>query len=95
MLPPPEFHGLHVGPPQVDRAVIGWELPTSRCTRIRVRQATCECKATIFEECEAGGLRFIRRTVRGPEGSSVHESTWLISAEAERLWLLLIAGQAR
>ncbi|MEV0971040.1 hypothetical protein [Microtetraspora glauca] len=92
---PPPFHGVHVAPLQRERDEIHWLQPTPRCTRVRVHEHTCECKATIYELCQAGGLTFIRRTVRGPDGPVVHEGPWLIAAKAERLWQHLLLGQAR
>ncbi|WP_084464546.1 hypothetical protein [Microtetraspora fusca] len=90
-----EYHGLHVAPTQKQHDKIRWIAPTSRSSRIRVREHTCECKATIYELCQAGGLTFIRRTVRGPDGPVVHEGPWLLAAKAQRLWHHLLLGQAR
>ncbi|MEO3853320.1 hypothetical protein [Acrocarpospora sp. B8E8] len=90
-----EVHGLHVAPAQAGCEVLLWLLPVARADRTRVRQHTCECRATIYELCQAGGLRFIRRTVRGPDGQRVHETERLVAARAERVWLRLLLGQAR
>ncbi|MFC7718826.1 MULTISPECIES: hypothetical protein [Nonomuraea] len=49
----------------------------------------------MFELCQAGGLRFIRRTVREAGAVVVHESDWAVSAVAGRLWELLLGGHAR
>jgi hypothetical protein len=89
------FHGVHVAPPQAGYEKITWKLPTARCIRVRVRRHTCECRITIYELCMSGGLMFIRRTVRRPEGSQVCETEWLPSAKALELWQRLIAGQVR
>ncbi|GES15221.1 hypothetical protein Amac_088180 [Acrocarpospora macrocephala] len=90
-----EVHGLHVAPAQAGCEVLLWLVPVARADRTRVRQHTCECRATIYELCQAGGLRFIRRTVRGPDGQRVHETERLVAARAERVWLRLLLGQAR
>ncbi|GIH24262.1 hypothetical protein Aph01nite_25720 [Acrocarpospora phusangensis] len=90
-----EVHGLHVAPAQPGCEALLWLPPVPRTDRTRVRQHTCECRATIYELCQAGGLRFIRRTVRGPDGSRIHETERVVTARAEQVWLRLLLGQAR
>lgn len=89
------YHGLHIAPMQRQHERLRWTEPGRRTQRIRVKLHTCDCKATIYEFCQAGGLLFIRRTVRGPDGPVIHESDRWISARAEQIWLLLVTGQAR
>ncbi len=60
---------------------------------MRVHRHTCECKATIYELCSAGGLMFIRRTKRGVK-VEVRESERLVSARMRLLWLRLLSGEA-
>lgn len=92
---PPPYHGIHVAPIQMGHQKINWLKPTARSDRVRVRLHTCECKATIYELCHSGGLVFIRRTIRGPDGSDVHETERLIWVRMEVLWNRLLLGEAR
>ncbi|WP_067178677.1 hypothetical protein [Microtetraspora niveoalba] len=92
---PGPYHGVHVAPLQKGHEKIRWLPPAQRSDRVRVRRHTCECKATIYELCHSGGLMFIRRTVRGPDGAHVHESDRLVTARMEVLWLRLLLGEAR
>ncbi|MCC5575125.1 hypothetical protein IMZ11_05655 [Microtetraspora sp. AC03309] len=92
---PGPYHGVHVAPLQKMHEKINWLVPVQRSDRVRVRRHTCECKATIYELCHSGGLVFIRRTVRGPDGSRVHESERLVTARMEILWLRLLIGEVR
>ncbi|GII52827.1 hypothetical protein Pth03_12160 [Planotetraspora thailandica] len=92
---PAPFHGPHVPVPAEDATRITWMAPTPRCARIMVIRHTCECRMTIYELCQAGGLRFIRRTARKASGMAVHETTWMQTAKAARLWTLLLEGRAK
>ncbi|MGK5551701.1 hypothetical protein ACSNOI_08805 [Actinomadura kijaniata] len=56
---------------------------------------TCECLATVYELCAVGGNYFIRRTVRGPDGDQVHETSRTRQRRAEELWFRLLRGRAR
>ncbi|GAA2653616.1 hypothetical protein GCM10010412_021870 [Nonomuraea recticatena] len=89
------FHGAHAAAARPGHVAINWTTPTPRCNRISVRRHTCECVPEVFELCQAGGLRFIRRTVREAGAVVVHESDWAVSAVAGRLWELLLGGHAR
>ncbi|MGI5160141.1 hypothetical protein [Microbispora sp. CA-102843] len=66
--------------------------PTNRSDRVRVRRHTCECKATIYELCSAGGLLFIRRTKRGKK-VEIRETERLVAARMEELWVRLLSGE--
>ncbi|WP_214106398.1 hypothetical protein [Acrocarpospora catenulata] len=88
-------HGLHVAPAQPNCERLRWLPAVSRTDRTRVRAHTCECRTTIYEFCQAGGLRFVRRTVRAADGNRVHETERLIAARAERVWQRLLLGLAR
>ncbi|WP_204074529.1 hypothetical protein [Planotetraspora phitsanulokensis] len=68
---------------------------TRRSDRVRVRKHTCDCMATIYELCYAGGLLFIRRTIRELDSRVAHETDRLITVRMEDLWMRLILGQAR
>ncbi|MFB9882891.1 hypothetical protein ACFFMN_33670 [Planobispora siamensis] len=80
---------------QAEHERIDWRGEQARAARVRIREHTCDCKATFYELCQAGGLMFIRRTHRGPAGVVVHESPWIPAKEAQELWLRLLSGSAR
>ena len=88
------WHGLHAVPLQVGYEPIDWQPPSPRAHRVRVRRHSCECASVVYELCQAGGLMFIRRTVRSPDGDEAHETAWLTSARTVRLWNLLLQGFA-
>lgn len=91
---PPPYHGIHVGPAWEDHESITWLKPTPRSDRVRVRRHTCECKPTIYELCQAGGLLFVRRTEREP-AVKVRETERLITVRIVPLWTKLLTGEAR
>ncbi|MEU6408586.1 hypothetical protein [Microbispora sp. NPDC046933] len=68
--------------------------PTNRSDRVRVHRHTCECKATIYELCSAGGLWFIRRTKRGKK-MEIRETERLVAARMKGLWVRLLSGEVR
>ncbi len=90
---PPPYHGIHASPPRDRHQKIAWSKPTNRSDRVRVHRHTCECKATIYELCSAGGLMFIRRTKRGVK-MEIRESERLVSARMRELWVRLLSGEA-
>ncbi len=90
-----EYHGIHVAPLQAKHERLDWRMPAARAARVRVRLHTCECKATLYELCQGGGLMFVRRTVRRSDGPVVHETEWLRTALMERLWQRILLGEAR
>ncbi|WP_433501697.1 hypothetical protein ACQP1K_29100 (plasmid) [Sphaerimonospora sp. CA-214678] len=79
---------------QPGAVTVRWLKPQPRCPRIRVKEHTCECRARIYELCQAGGLFFIRRTDRGRNGQKVMETEWLPSARMRELWHKIITGHA-
>ncbi|MFC0861862.1 hypothetical protein ACFHYQ_06095 [Sphaerimonospora cavernae] len=86
--------GLHAAAPQEGYERVNWRESLPRADRVRVRRHTCDCKPIVYELCQGGGLYFVRRLYRSDE-VLVHESEWLRSPEAERLWLQVLMGQAR
>jgi hypothetical protein len=74
---------------------IRWYVPTRRGGRIKIRERTCECKATVYELCQVGGLAFVRRMIRDQENPLSHESGWLAYARVEKIWYQILTGQAR
>jgi hypothetical protein len=92
---PAPFHGVHVAPEQEAHEKIPWRKPAPRCSRVRVRRHTCECRATLYELCMAGGLVLIRRTIWKVGGPIVAETDWLQSRRAEELWQRLLVGESR
>jgi hypothetical protein len=89
------FHGMHVAPLQARHVLVEWRPARPRCDRVRVRRHTCDCRATFYELCQAGGLYFVRRTHRQDGNVVVHESPWTTAMEGEELWQCLLLGEAR
>ncbi|MEW2356220.1 hypothetical protein [Spirillospora sp. NPDC029432] len=97
-----EFHGPHVAMRRASFEAIEWQkLPEwdtpvrGPAARLRVLAQTCECRATVHAFCALGGAYFIRRTLRGPDGEQSWDSPHTRQRKAERLWWLLLRGQAR
>ncbi|WP_433214852.1 hypothetical protein [Microtetraspora malaysiensis] len=84
-----------MAPLQATHEKLAWRAPTARAARVRVRLHTCECKATLYELCQGGGLMFVRWTVRRADGHVVRETEWLRAALMERLWQRILLGEAR
>ncbi|MEU8279669.1 hypothetical protein ACFYOK_35685 [Microbispora bryophytorum] len=93
MIPPP-YHGIHVPDLQRGAEELRWLKPQRRCTHIRVRRHTCECRPRIYELCQAGGLVFVRRTDRKKVGLEVAETEWLLTARAQELWQKILTGRS-
>ncbi|WP_055483446.1 hypothetical protein [Sphaerimonospora mesophila] len=91
---PEPYHGIHAAIAQAGAVMVRWLEPQRRCARVRVREHTCECRARIYELCQAGGLSFVRRTDRTPKGPQVMETEWLPAARARELWHKIITGHA-
>jgi hypothetical protein len=91
---PESFHGRHVAPLAAEHFAVEWREPAPRCTRFRVKEHACEFAGTIYELCQAGGLRFIRRTIREAGSATVSETIWMSPTEAGCLWASLLFGQA-
>ncbi|WP_113705657.1 hypothetical protein [Nonomuraea lactucae] len=89
------FHGIHPIAACAGCGRVSWFESLPRAERVRVRAHTCECLATTYELCAAGGLFFVRRTDRGYATPEVMESTWMTMRETEVLWLRLVNGLAR
>ncbi|GAA4571025.1 hypothetical protein [Planotetraspora kaengkrachanensis] len=92
---PEEFHGPHPGTRRVNCETLSWHQTNGRVDRIRITAHTCECLATIFELCHAGGLGFVRKTVRREDQAVVRESDWLNIPSAHGLFLRILLGEAR
>lgn len=86
--------GLHPAAPQKGYTRVKWRESRPRADRIRVRGHTCDCQPIVYELCQAGGLRFIRRYYRSDK-VLIQESEWTCAAEAEQLWMKILLGQAR
>ncbi|GIH77679.1 hypothetical protein [Planobispora longispora] len=89
------YHSHHVGVLQAEHERIDWRVERPRADRVRVREHTCDCRATFYELCQAGGLMFVRRTHRAMGKTAVHESPWAPAKETQKLWLRLLMGGAR
>jgi hypothetical protein len=93
---PPRCLGPHVASPRSHCETLAWNAPGERRReRVRVVRRTCDCETVFFELCQAGGLRFIRRTKRTAETPLVEESDRWPAAEADTTWTALLFGLAR
>lgn len=94
-MPGERHHGHHVGVLQASHQLIDWRPTVPRADRVKVKEHTCDCRATFYELCRAGGLMFVRRTHRLGGAVTVHESPWELSKQVEALWMRLLIGSAR
>ncbi|QYC39638.1 hypothetical protein Nocox_10090 [Nonomuraea coxensis DSM 45129] len=82
----------HVPRPRARHTTLEWTPVRSSSERVRVRTYTCPCQPISYELCQAGGLFFIRRTRRGPEGILIDECPRLRPATVTRMWIRLLEG---
>ncbi|GAB2947546.1 hypothetical protein ACFMQL_09930 [Nonomuraea fastidiosa] len=76
---------------------LGWRSETRKVNSIdrqRVIAYTCACRETSYEFLAAGGMYRFRRRNRSEPEVVAYAGPWH-RAKAERLWGLLIVGQAR
>jgi hypothetical protein len=92
---PGDYHGRHVRAPVGVLTLIDWLPEQPRMVRVRVRDYTCDCQPTFYELCQAGGVRFIRRTSKGRGGLLIVESPDAIAPAINELWAKLLKGAAR
>ncbi len=90
-----DLHGKHVMPMVAAAELIDWMPATPRTERTRVRDYTCDCGPVVYELCQAGGLRFIRRVSRLNGRLVVEESPRAMAAVVDTLWAELLRGEAR
>ncbi|MFG1943504.1 hypothetical protein [Nonomuraea sp. NPDC048826] len=89
-----EFHGQHTEPTASKAVMIDWLPAVPRAERTHVRDYTCDCRPVVYELCQAGGLRFIRRTSRLNKRIVVEESPRDVTAVIDTLWGELLRGEA-
>ncbi|GAA3111567.1 hypothetical protein [Streptosporangium carneum] len=93
---PPRCQSPHVASPRSHCERLTWNAPREREKgRVRVVRWTCDCEAIFFELCQAGGLRFIRRTKRTAGNPLVEESDRWPATEADAVWAALLFGLVR
>ena len=90
-----EEHGSHVPSRQSDATNVEWTPIHGSPQVARIIDATCECRATVYELCAAGGQRFVRRTTRGSGRPTVRESPRDVPKRADGLWQQIMTGAAR
>ncbi|GAB2461970.1 hypothetical protein [Streptosporangium sandarakinum] len=88
-------HSVHPSTLWPEHGLVDWRPERPRTSRVRVKEHTCDCLATFYELCQAGGLMFVRRTERRNGVTVVHESPWEIASRTQELWRRLLAGTAR
>jgi hypothetical protein len=94
-LPEETCYGRHVEVARDGHQQIEWDPERSRAVHVRVRDYTCDCEPVFYELCQAGGLRYIRRTSRGGGKVVVTESDPVAASKTDALWLRLMRGEAR
>ncbi len=85
----------HVAPLQRDHMRLVWHSPLRGEQRVRVIAWTCDCRATVYELCHAGGVGYVRRTVQLEGAPEVHETYRWSFREADGVWTALLGGQVR
>ncbi|MGN9838105.1 hypothetical protein ACTMTI_08280 [Nonomuraea sp. H19] len=70
-----------------------WDPIWSPGERVRVREYTCDCQPTFYELCQAGGLRFIRRTRRKGAEILIDECAHSRHVKTMIVWAKLLSGQ--
>ncbi|GAA3413753.1 hypothetical protein GCM10018952_31590 [Streptosporangium vulgare] len=91
---PPRCLSPHVLPVRSHCEEMTWH-PARGDGQARVVRWTCDCDAAFYELCQAGGLRFIRRTTRARNNPSIDESDHWPAGEAEAMWIALLHGLVR
>ncbi|MFF3445039.1 hypothetical protein [Streptosporangium sp. NPDC002721] len=81
----------HVLPARSHCEPLTWH-PLRGDGQARVVRWTCDCDALFYELCQAGGLRFIRRTRRH---HAIDESDRWQAQEADAMWIALLHGLVR
>ncbi|GAA3169216.1 hypothetical protein GCM10010486_40250 [Nonomuraea roseoviolacea subsp. carminata] len=90
-----ECSGCHVRMTGRTIRVIDWELEAPWGKRARVRAHTCSCEPVVYELCQVGGVRFIRRTSTHGRRRIMQVSPRMSADDADRMWQLVLAGMAR
>ncbi|AWS40193.1 hypothetical protein [Streptosporangium sp. 'caverna'] len=85
----------HVSMAQRDHTRLAWLASDKGVTRLRVITWTCQCRATLYELCQAGGQGFIRRTLQLDGSPEVHETYRWPIRQASDIWRALLSGEAR
>jgi hypothetical protein len=85
-----ELHGKHVPQANDEELDITWLPVQPSAERVKVRDYTCDCRPVFYELCQAGGVRFIRRTTRVRGKLVIEESTRSPAAYVDALWSELL-----
>lgn len=72
-----------------------WREPFRAEERVRVVAWTCDCRATVYELCHAGGQGYIRKTHQLQGAPQVSETYRWLFREADAVWTALLMGDAR
>jgi hypothetical protein len=64
-----------------------------RSHRARVLDYTCSCRTMVYELLASGGTYVIRRTHQVEPRKEVYAGPW-VCCEAERVWKLILTGEA-
>lgn len=83
----------HVAPLQATHERLTWLNPRDD-DRYRLVAWTCDCRAVVYELRSSGGAFFVHRIVQG-RPRTITETGRTRAAEAHKLWLAILLGQAR
>jgi hypothetical protein len=92
------YHGTHLARVRSGHLRLRWIPYAKRFDRVRVIEHTCgmdPCNRQTYELCHAGGLAFIRRTVRDASGVTVTETDTMSFDRGDEIWQMLVSGKAR
>ncbi|MEU7986694.1 hypothetical protein AB0B56_17680 [Streptosporangium canum] len=82
-----------MAPLQATHERLAWLEPRSD-DRYRLIAWTCDCRAVVYELRSSGGIFFVQRIVQG-RPRTITETSRTRAAEAHKLWLAILLGQAR
>ncbi len=85
----------HVAMRRREHMELIWHAPFCGVSHVRVLAWTCECRATIYELCQAGGQAFIRSTLQCEPEHEIKETYRWPLREARDVWAALLSGEAR
>ncbi|MFC4007820.1 hypothetical protein ACFOY2_11340 [Nonomuraea purpurea] len=92
---PPRCLSPHVSPPTSHCERLNWTAPDRWLFDGRVLRWTCDCTGSFYELRQAGGLRFIRWTLREQETDVIRVSDPWPAKVADAQWTALLMGHLR
>ncbi|GAA2302849.1 hypothetical protein GCM10010149_60300 [Nonomuraea roseoviolacea subsp. roseoviolacea] len=72
---------------------IDWEPEAEWTERVRVCEYACACKHVLYELCQAGGLRFVRKIKSWGRRRTMEASPRMNAVRANLLWRQWLCGR--